>query len=67
MTARTPAERRIAATRLPELPEADAGAIAAFLDAFWAERGAGAATLASYRRDLAGLARWARGRCASTN
>jgi integrase/recombinase XerD len=62
MTARTPAERRIAATRLPELPEADAGAIAAFLDAFWAERGAGAATLASYRRDLAGLARWARGR-----
>ncbi|GAA4999474.1 site-specific tyrosine recombinase XerD [Pseudoluteimonas lycopersici] len=60
MSAKTPAERRIAATRLPELPEADAMAIAAFLDAFWAERGAGAATLASYRRDLAGLGRWAR-------
>jgi len=65
MTARTPAERRIAATRLPELPEADAQAIAAFLDAFWAERGASAATLASYRRDLAGVSRWARaGACA---
>src|SRR5690348_4639403 len=62
MSAKTPAERRIAATRLPELPEADASAIAAFLDAFWAERGAGAATLASYRRDLAGLGRWARAR-----
>jgi integrase/recombinase XerD len=62
MTARTPAERRIAAMRLPELPEADAAAIATFLDAFWAERGASAATLASYRRDLAGLGRWARAR-----
>ncbi|MFT3897039.1 MAG: site-specific tyrosine recombinase XerD [Thermomonas sp.] len=62
MAAPTPAERRIAAMRLPELNEADANAIAAFLDAFWAERGASAATLASYRRDLAGLARWSRAR-----
>ena len=62
MSAKTPADRRIAATRLPELPEADAMAIAAFLDAFWAERGASAATLESYRRDLAGLSRWARSR-----
>jgi integrase/recombinase XerD len=62
MSARTPAERRIAATRLPQLPAADAAAIAAFLDAFWAERGASRATLESYRRDLAGLVRWARGR-----
>lgn len=60
MSAKTPAERRIAATRLPELPEADAIAIAAFLDGFWAERGASSATLESYRRDLAGLGRWAR-------
>jgi integrase/recombinase XerD len=62
MSAHTPAERRIAATRLPPLPEADAVAIAAFLDAFWAERGASRATLEAYRRDLAGVARWARGR-----
>ena len=62
MTARTPAERRVEAMRLPELTETDAAAIAAFLDAFWAERGASAATLASYRRDLAGLGRWARAR-----
>ena len=62
MSAKTPAERRIAATRLPELPEAEAIAIAAFLDAFWAERGASSATLDSYRRDLAGVARWARER-----
>jgi len=62
MSAKTPAERRIAATRLPELPEAEAIAIAAFLDAFWAERGASGATLDSYRRDLAGVARWARER-----
>jgi integrase/recombinase XerD len=62
MSARTPAERRVAATRLPPLPEADALAIAGFLDAFWAERGAARATLESYRRDLAGVARWARGR-----
>jgi integrase/recombinase XerD len=60
MSTSTPAERRLAATRLPELHEADATAIAAFLDAFWAERGASAATLASYRRDLGGLGRWAR-------
>jgi integrase/recombinase XerD len=60
MTARTPAERRVEAMRLPELTETDATAIAAFLDAFWAERGASAATLASYRRDLGGLGRWAR-------
>ena len=60
MTARTPAERRVEAMRLPELTETDATAIAAFLDALWAERGASAATLASYRRDLGGLGRWAR-------
>ncbi|MFO1474621.1 MAG: site-specific tyrosine recombinase XerD [Lysobacterales bacterium] len=62
MSAKTPAERRIAAARLPELPEADAAAIAVFLDAFWAERGASRATLDSYRRDLEGLSRWARSR-----
>ena len=59
MSAKTPAERRIAAARLPESPQADATAIAAFLDAFWAERGASRATLDSYRRDLEGVSRWA--------
>lgn len=61
MSTRTPAERRLAAMRLPPLGEADAVQVAAFLDAFWAERGASRATLESYRRDLTGLARWARG------
>jgi integrase/recombinase XerD len=60
MSAKTPADRRIAAARLPEPDATDAAAIAAFLDAFWAERGASQATLESYRRDLAGIARWAR-------
>lgn len=60
MSAHSPAERRVAATRLPELPATDAAAIAVFLDAFWAERGASRATLDSYRRDLAGVARWLR-------
>lgn len=62
MTTTTPAERRMQAMRLPPLPEADALAIDAFLDAFWAERGPTRRTLDSYRRDLAALARWRGGR-----
>ncbi|MDH5824782.1 site-specific tyrosine recombinase XerD [Luteimonas sp. RD2P54] len=58
----TPADRRTRALRLPPLPEADARAIDAFLDAIWAERGLARQTLDSYRRDLAGLARWREGR-----
>ncbi len=46
---------------LPGLPEADGTQIAQFLDAIWAENGLAKPTLASYRRDLEGLARW-RGR-----
>ena len=43
------------------VPDADAAAIKAFLDALWAESGVAQATLASYRRDLEGYA-LARGR-----
>ena len=54
----TPADRRQQAMQLPPLREADARAIEAFLDTWWAENGAAKQTLASYRRDLEGLARW---------
>ena len=47
---------------LPSVPEADASDITAFLDAIWAENGLAKPTLASYRRDLEGFARWARQR-----
>jgi integrase/recombinase XerD len=43
---------------LPPLRDADGGAIAAFLDAIWAENGLAQPTLDSYRRDLELLARW---------
>ncbi|UHQ22631.1 site-specific tyrosine recombinase XerD [Lysobacter sp. 5GHs7-4] len=58
----TPAERRSLAMSLPPLPDADEAAIQAFLDAIWAESGLAQQTLDSYRRDLAGLARWLDGR-----
>lgn len=44
--------------QLPALHAADACAIDAFLDALWAERGVAKQTLAAYRRDLQGYARW---------
>jgi integrase/recombinase XerD len=44
------------------VPEADARAIAEFLDALWAESGVAQATLESYRRDLEGYARWREGK-----
>lgn len=47
---------------LPQLRDADGGAIAAFLDAIWAENGLAQPTLDSYRRDLELLARWRDGR-----
>ena len=58
---RTPAERRQEAMALPPLGEADARAIARFLDAAWAERGLARPSLDAYRRDLELLARWRNG------
>ncbi len=58
MPATTPAERRLLATRAPDVPDPDAAAIAGFIDATWAESGLARATLDSYRRDLEGFARW---------
>ena len=43
---------------MPPLADADDAAIERFIDAIWAERGLSQATLAAYRRDLQGLARW---------
>ena len=43
------------------LAEGDAIAIEGFLDALWAEAGVARSTLASYRRDLEGFARWRAG------
>ena len=54
----TPADRRQQAMQLPPLREADARAIEGFLDTWWAESGAARQTLAGYRRDLEGFARW---------
>lgn len=62
MSSTTPAERRVRATQQPPLPDADGAAIESFLDALWAEAGVAQATLASYRRDLRGFARWRNGR-----
>lgn len=44
------------------VPSHDAALIAAFLEATWSEQGLAANTLAGYRRDLEGLARWLAGR-----
>jgi integrase/recombinase XerD len=46
---------------LPVLLDSDAADIAGFLDAIWAENGLAKPTLASYRRDLEGFARWRNG------
>ena len=62
MSPHTPAERRTVAMALPALPQADATAVNAFLDAIWAENGLAQQTLDSYRRDLELLARWRDGR-----
>jgi len=51
----------LALQRAP-LQDADAQAIERFLDALWAEAGVARTTLASYRRDLEGFARWREGR-----
>ncbi|MDQ3039533.1 MAG: site-specific tyrosine recombinase XerD [Pseudomonadota bacterium] len=54
----TAADRRKFAQSLPPLADADALVIERFIDAFWAERGLAKASLAAYRSDLQGLARW---------
>ena len=46
---------------MPPVADADTVAIAAFLDAAWAESGLGRQSLDSYRRDLEGFARWRNG------
>ncbi len=58
MPAATPSERREQALALPPLRDADAAAIHAFIETIWAENGLAKQTLASYRRDLEGFARW---------
>ena len=58
MPAITPAERREQARALPPLRDADAAAIAAFIETIWAEDGLAPQTQAGYRRDLEGFARW---------
>ncbi|MBS3959535.1 MAG: site-specific tyrosine recombinase XerD [Xanthomonadaceae bacterium] len=55
---RTAADRRRRSAALPPLPAAEADDIDAFLRRFWAETGAGRATLAAYRADLGLAARW---------
>ena len=54
----TAADRRRLAGRLPALRDADARAIASFIDAAWAEHGLARQTQDAYRRDLEQLARW---------
>lgn len=55
----TAADRRQQATALPPAPALDVRDIEAALDAAWAEQGLSRNTLAAYRRDLEGYARWA--------
>ncbi|KRG69647.1 site-specific tyrosine recombinase XerD [Pseudoxanthomonas dokdonensis] len=62
MSSTTPAQRRELMMALPPVPAADEMAIAAFLDAIWAESGLAQPSLDSYRRDLEGFARWRNGR-----
>jgi len=51
-------DRRRAARARPEATPADQAVVAAFLERSWAEQGLSKSTLASYGRDLDGLARW---------
>ncbi len=58
MNRSTPTDRRRHAQSLPSASDSDRAAIAQFLERLWAESGVARQTLASYRRDLDGLARW---------
>jgi len=57
-TADSPALRRARALARPPARAEDSAAIERFLDREWAEKGLARNSLASYRRDLEGLARW---------
>ncbi|MDE2407423.1 MAG: site-specific tyrosine recombinase XerD [Xanthomonadaceae bacterium] len=57
----TAADRRHWFHTLPSLAESDSASIEGFLDTVWAEAGLAQATLAAYRSDLQGLARWLQG------
>lgn len=50
--------RRLAARAQPPAAPENLALIAVFLERFWAESGVSRHTLAAYRRDLEGLARW---------
>ncbi len=54
----TPAGRRQLSAGWPDLPEADATAIADFLRRHWADTGSARATQAAYHGDLRWAARW---------
>ena len=57
-TTRTPTDRRLKAQARPQAAPAEALLIKVFLERAWAEHGLARQTLASYGRDLDGLARW---------
>ena len=58
MTPRTPTNRRLEARAQPAADVDDSALIKLFLERVWAEQGLARSTLASYGRDLDGLARW---------
>lgn len=62
------AELRMQSLQFPEARETDLASLEQFIDAIWAENGLARTTLSSYRRDLAGSARWltSRGQCLET-
>lgn len=58
----TPADRRARSRARAPLDPADAALLDAFTGTLWAEHGLARHSLAAYRRDLGGLARWLRAR-----
>jgi len=58
MTPRTPTDRRLEARAQPAADVDGSALIKLFLERVWAEQGLARSTLASYGRDLDGLARW---------
>lgn len=58
MSDQTVTSRRLAARAQPPASPENLALIAAFLERLWAESGVSRHTLAAYRRDLEGLARW---------
>jgi len=58
MNTRTPTDRRLDAQAQAAASDQDSALIKEFLDRVWAEQGLAKQTLASYGRDLDGLARW---------